>query len=140
MPNGGSGNCGGCLYNMRHLLEENFRESPDNKYFGANPGYCILRKVVIPDVGYTSCHNTQYDDFGDETRRRQLNTVLFSQERIKGNIWTANSSGDTGWYGSPEDDDEVWDYKEWKKWNKYVRSKYPKLLSEEWLKDISPWD
>ena len=140
MPNGGPGNCGGCLYNMRYLLTINFGETSGTNYFGGNPGYCTLRRVVIPDVGYTSCHNTQYDDFEDETHQRQLNAVLFSSERIIGNIWVFSETDEANWHGTPNDPREVWDYNEWKSWNQYVSDNYPKIISGEWIGNISPWE
>ncbi len=132
MPNGGMGHCGGCLYNFRLLMGLAL-----SKYFGVNPGFCTLRKVIIPNCGYTYCHNCEYDDFGEKMREEQVKRVL-GITKIKGTIWTDNTYSDSGWHGSPHDEID-WNYNEWKKWNGYVKRKYPQLDKMEWIKNVDPF-
>jgi hypothetical protein len=95
--------------------------------------------VLIPDCGYTYCANCEYDDFGEETRRQQLEKVLSNQVEIQGSIWTDNTYTASGWPRSPHNQIR-WDYAEWKRWNAYVQTTYPKLFSQQWLTHISPWE
>ena len=138
MPNGGLGHCGGCLFNMRLLLEEAFKKHLKNPYkdahFGINPEFCTLRKVLIPNCGYTYCANATYDDFDPSRKSVKIpdNFFVKSMSRIKGTIWVHENKR---WHRKPHDNIE-WNLDEWKRWNEYVSLEYPHLISEKWIKNV----
>jgi len=84
---------------------------------------------------YTYCANCEYDDFGGEIHRQQLNRVLTERVEIKGSVWTDNTYGDSGWHRTPHNNIR-WDFEEWGKWNEYVKSTNLTPFTQEWLKDM----
>lgn len=129
MPNGGPGHCGGCLYNTGNLGEFLCETKWNSK-----PGFCSLRKAIIPDTGYSYCANCKYDDYGDEIRRQQLSDVI-TGETIKGSIWVDNNYQETGWDNIPYNDIK-WDIVEWEKWSKFVLSQFPDLKNIQLFSNI----
>ncbi len=119
---GGSGHCGFCLYNMCFLFPEVLKLKENS----INVGFCLLRKVMIPDVGYTYCANCKYDDFGEETQNEFLETIYSGKEEIKGSIWITG----VGWDREAHNN-TPWDQKEIKRWNNFAFAIKPSLNTFE---------
>jgi hypothetical protein len=129
MPNGGAGHCGGCIFNVRCLLKEAFPHA--TSAFSGTPGFCTLRKVLIPDTAYTYCDNCAYDSHVDDS-------AIQEQTRIRGSIWVDNRYEESGWDREPHNA-TPWTLEEWQKWNTFVRDKYPQLFTKPWLTNVTPW-
>ena len=115
---GGTGNCGFCLYNMWYLFEEELNLEYDSK----NLTFCLLRKVMIPDIGQTYCINFRPINLYLENVNERFETVYSAKEEIKGTTWIYG----IGWDGKPSDNIK-WDEKEMKRWNNFAYAIKPGL-------------